>query len=159
MIYAIKHNKVDRKLYKDNEDSLTASIFERLMYLPKELFQYIIEKALFDVIPGFDMKGMESIQYWPNWNPKKTGNSKLVQPDIFIRTEYADIIIEAKRRDKKQQLRSQWKKEIKAYRNEYDEECKKLIFVALGGIHKNDSEVLTSFDTTLENPSKSAKAW
>lgn len=34
MIYAIQNNKVNRGIYKANEDALTSSIFERFMYLP-----------------------------------------------------------------------------------------------------------------------------
>lgn len=141
MIYAVKHNKVNRGLYKANEDSLTAAVFERLMYLPKELFQYILEKALFENISDLDLNTLESIEYWPNWNPDYTDNSNHVQPDIFIRTSKSDIIIEAKRYDKGQQIKSQWHNEIQAYYNEYNEDEKKMIFIALGGIHREDTEL------------------
>ena len=36
MIYAIKNNKVNLLIYKGNEDALTSTIFEGLMYLPKK---------------------------------------------------------------------------------------------------------------------------
>ena len=140
MIYAVKHNQVNRALYKDNEDSLTAAIFERLMYLPNEMFQFILEQALFDPIPNLDLRKLESIEFWPHWNPAGTGNSLFVEPDIFIRTTCADIIIEAKRYDKRQQLKSQWKNQIAAYKNVYEEDARELIFIALGGLHTSEQE-------------------
>ncbi len=143
MIYAVKHNKVNRSLYKANEDSLTAAVFERLMYLPKELFQHIIEQALFESIPELELKNLETIEYWPNWDSEGTGNNHHVQPDVFLRMSKADLIIEAKRYDKGQQLPYQWKKEITAYNNDYGEDEKNLIFIALGGLHTEDTDVLT----------------
>lgn len=148
MIYAVKHNKVNRGLYKANEDSLTASVFERLMYLPKELFQHILEKALYDVIPGLELQTLGSIDYWPNWDSESTSNSSHVQPDIFIRTLKADIIIETKRFDENQQNPSQWKNQVIAYNNEFGEEQKELIYVALGGLRSKEPEHLR--DTPFE---------
>jgi hypothetical protein len=140
MIHAIKHKKVSREIFKGNEDSLTSSIFERLMYLPQELVHYILEKALYDTIPNFDFHQFESIEFWPRWNSENTTNSKSVEPDIFIRTTEHDLIIEAKRYDSKQQYNGQWKNEIQAYYNEYDEDSKPLIFIALGGIHSTQTK-------------------
>ena len=130
MLYAVKHNKVNREIYKEKEDGLTSAIFERLCYLPKELLQHIVVAALFDTIKGLDLDQMQSINYWPNWDPKGTGNTNKVEPDVFIRTANFDIIIEAKRYDKNQQDRNQWKREIKAYYNEYEEENIPLVFIA-----------------------------
>lgn len=142
MIYAVKHNKVNRGLYKANEDALTASIFERLRYLPKELMHHILQEALIDSIPDLDLKQLESIEFWSGWSADNTTNSTRVEPDLFIRTATHDLIIEAKRYDGKQQLRGQWEKEIQAWHNEYGEEekPKKLLFIALGGLHTSETE-------------------
>ncbi|WP_081210519.1 hypothetical protein [Salegentibacter sediminis] len=140
MIYAVKHNKVDRNQFKLNEDSLTSSVFERLMYLPKEMFQHILEKALYDTIPGLDLTSIDSVEYWPNWSANGTSNSTHVQPDVFIRTRKSDIIIETKRYDIKQQDPFQWKKQVIAYHTEYGEEQKELIYIALGGLNSNKTE-------------------
>lgn len=142
MIYALKNNSATRGIYKTNEDLFTSSIFERLMYLPSELMQHILETALFDVIPGLDLHKIEDIFYWPNWDPEYTSNKNYVEPDVFIRTLSFDIIIEAKREDDKQQYLGQWIKEIQAYYNEYGEEEKSLIFIALGGLHSEKTESL-----------------
>ena len=143
MIYAVKHNKANRATYRDNEDALTSSIFERLMYLPKELMHHVIKEALLDSIPNLDLTKFKNITYWPNWSPKHTTNKIRVEPDVFIRTAEQDIIIEAKRHDDKQQDSNQWKREIQAYNNEYIEENKTLIFIALGGLYKKETESIT----------------
>ena len=139
MIYAVKHNKVNRAIYKANEDALTSSIFERFMYLPQELTQHIFTEALLDSIPDLDLTKFESITYWPNWSPEHTTNTTRVEPDVFIRTANQDIIIEAKRYDAKQQDPKQWKREVQAYYNEYREEKKSVIFIALGGLHTEET--------------------
>lgn len=140
MIYAVKHNQVNRAIYKGNEDALTSSIFERFMYLPQEMVQHIFTTALFDTIEGLDLHQTNSITYWPNWNSENTSNKTRVIPDVFIRTAMHDILIEAKRYDAKQQSKSQWKNEIQAYNNEYEEDNKALIFIALGGLHSKQTE-------------------
>lgn len=143
MIYAIKHNKVNRAIFKANEDALTSSIFERLMYLPKELLHHIFATALFDKIEGLELHQIERIEFWPNWSAEETTNSTRVEPDIFVRTTTQDIIIEAKRYDKKQQSIWQWENEIQSYYNVYAEDKKPLIFIALGGLHSNNTEVIS----------------
>lgn len=149
MIYAVKHNKVDRNQFKLNEDSLTSSVFERLMYLPRELFQNILEKALYDTIPGLDLTKLESVEYWPNWDATDTGNMNHVKPDVFIRTKETDIIIEAKRYDLKQQDPGQWRNQVVAYRNEYKEDQKRLIYIALGGIRNTKTESVLHSDNPV----------
>jgi hypothetical protein len=146
MIYAVKHNKANRATYKDNEDALTSSIFERLMYLPKELLQHIFVTALFESINGLELHQIESIAFWPNWDPEYTTNTTRVEPDVFIRTAKQDIIIEAKRRDDKQQNSDQWKREIQSYYNEYSEDNKPLVFIALGGLYSKQTEIITVKD-------------
>ena len=142
MIYAIKHNKVNRAIFKANEDALTSSIFERLMYLPQELLHHIFATALFDDIENLELHQIESIAFWPNWDPAYTANKTHVQPDVFIRTAKQDIIIEGKRYDANQQYADQWKNEIQAYYNEYADESKPLLFIALGGLYTHETQII-----------------
>jgi hypothetical protein len=142
MLHAIHHNKIRRELFRGNEDSLTAAVFERLRYLPKELFHYIIHKAVYEKIPELDLHKIESLYFWPKWDPTDTSNSNRVEPDIFIRTPKTDVIIEAKRYDRNQQYADQWRNQIQAYHNEYGEEGKYLIYIALGGITEFESTQL-----------------
>jgi len=142
MINAIINNKVDRQYFKTNEDSLTSFVFEKLSYLPNELFEYLIRHSVNDEIPEFDFKSFREITYWPHWDSDRTTNKKFVEPDIFIRFEKYDLLIEAKRYDENQQYSSQWKNEIIAYQNEYKGDNKKLIFIALGGINNFQTEFI-----------------
>lgn len=133
MINAIINNKVDRQYFKTNEDSFTSFVFEKLSYLPSELFEYLIRNSVNDEIPEFDFKTLSEILYWPHWDSDRTTNKKFVEPDVFIRFEKYDLLIEAKRYDENQQYTSQWENEIIAYQNEYESDNKKLVFIALGG--------------------------
>jgi hypothetical protein len=139
MLYAIKHNKIKRELFKDNEDSLTAAVFERLMYLPSELMQHILQNATYQQIEGLDLHQIESIDYWPSWNAKDTSNTNRIEPDLIIRTSKQDILIEAKRNNRFQQRRLQWHDQIQAYLNEYEEDDKPIIYIALGGLHTTEA--------------------
>lgn len=136
MLHAINHNKIPRGLFRGNEDSLTAAVFERLRYLPKELLHYVIDQAVYQKIPGLDLYQMESMEFWPSWDSTNTNNTRMVEPDVFIRTPKIDVIIEAKRYDRNQQYTGQWRNQIQAYQNEYREEGKNLIYIALGGIQE-----------------------
>lgn len=136
MLNAIKHNKVDRALFKGNEDSLTSTVFEKVNYLPRELFKRIFLESLSELtnFPEIDFNTLENIEYWPHWDSAETTNASYVEPDVFLRFKDHDIIIEAKRWDTEQQYSGQWENEINAYLNEYGEDNKQLVFVAVGGI-------------------------
>lgn len=68
MIYAIKHNKVNSAIFKANEDALTSSFFERLMYLPQGLFHDIFAAALFNITENLEIHLTESKTFRPNGN-------------------------------------------------------------------------------------------
>ena len=142
MINAIINNKVDRKYFKTNEDSLTSFVFEKLSYLPNELFEFIIKNSVNDTLPVIDFKTINDIIFWPHWDSANTGNKKFVEPDVLLRFENHDVLIEAKRYDKNQQYSAQWRNEIIAYENEYKTDNKALVFIALGGINKYETEEL-----------------
>lgn len=150
MIYAIKNNQIDRNLYKANEDAFTSTIFERLNYLPVELFAEILKQSVYGGFPNLDFNKINEYSFWPHWNSEGTDNANYVEPDVFIRFQNFDLIIEAKRYDDNQQKKSQWKNEIKAYFNEYSEENKKLIFIALGGINDEKKEVVEIDEKIVE---------
>lgn len=142
MLNAVDKNKVKKGLFRANEDSLTSFIFEKLNYLPRELFKSILIGSIKDnTFPSdIDFNAIKNIEYWPHWNSEGTKNKNLVEPDVFIQHEKYDFIIEAKRWDENQQWQGQWEKELKSYFNEYEEEKKEIIFIALGGIWKKETE-------------------
>lgn len=121
------------------EDSLTATVFDTLKYLPTELFWHILKHSQYhDKLPKYPGE-IESLTYWDNWDSTGTTNSRYVQPDVFIRFEEFDLIVEAKRYDEYQQSALQIENEIIAYKNEFESLSKKVYLLQVGGMqHKND---------------------
>lgn len=139
MIHAVRQGKT--KIGR-NEDSLTSSVFQLLSYLPDELFRSIICSALRHVIKEEELGQLTELEFWPKWDTAGIGShNNFIEPDVFLRFEDADLIIEAKRYDEKGQYKQQWLNEFQAYLNEYPEREKNIILWALGGINdlKNDA--------------------
>lgn len=138
--------------HKDtHEDPKTSTVFESMLMLPDELFWKILRRACFnnDNLPLVAGK-IESYEFWPHWDPTKTTNSNLVEPDLFIRFQLFDVIIEAKYSDGGGQYFQQWKNEIQAYNNEYGDENKLVYFVAVGGnADKHTESVKLTRDVTV----------
>jgi hypothetical protein len=123
------------------EDSLTSSVFDTLFLLPDDILWKIIRNSCFDnsnlpIYPGCII----DYEFWPHWNNKNTHNSKYVEPDLFIRFEEIDVIIEAKRENNIQSC-DQWNNEITAYINEFGM-TKKAVLIAIDGILEEKSEKL-----------------
>lgn len=126
--------------FKSCEDSLTAVIFDTLKYLPTELFWKIIKNSLYhDKLP-FASGELLSISFWDKWDAKNTSNKKYVEPDVFLRFQEFDIIVEAKRYDKFQQNEDQLYKEIYSYQNQFESENKEIFFIQLGGLNTINDE-------------------
>ena len=66
----------------------------------------------------------------------------MVEPDVFIRFQALDVIIEAKYCDNGGQYSQQWEKEIIAYRNEYGDD-KPVYFIAVGGNAEKATEAVS----------------
>ena len=139
MIYSTQHNK------NTNEDPKTSVVFENLMLLPDNVFWYILKTSASNkgILP--EEAGMleDEFSFWPKWNPNskyKTGNSSYVEPDIFFRFRNIDVIVEAKYSDHTGQFRGEWEREFKAYLNEYEDDKKKVVLLAVGGNPTFDRE-------------------
>jgi len=138
MISAIGR-KAQIRLY---EDTLTAGVFDTLMLLPHEVFWEILTKASFgEFLPEYAGPVME-YQFWPNWDPENTQNTKLVEPDLFIRFKEFDLLIEAKKRCINAIETGQWENEIQAYMNEYKEDNKDVYLLALGNNANIENETV-----------------
>lgn len=127
----IKQGQKLGNFLNNNEDNLTFNVFTRLLYLKEDFFIEILKNA-FGI--KYKLKSLNSVTFWPSWNALNTNNNKRVIPDLFIRCEHYDIIIEAKRYDLGQQYDGQWENQINAYQNEYKKDNKKLIYIPLGGM-------------------------
>jgi len=160
MIQAILSNKVGRsfnnseinwrQLFKASEDSLTSTIFENLLHLPIELFWQILNNSCYHnegLVKG-NPKIIE-VQFWPKWKATDSTNCRFIEPDVFIRTIDFDLIIEAKKYDDNQQYEEQWKNELQGYRNEYENDEKEVIFLAIGGIRAEEVETIMIKDKTF----------
>lgn len=145
MIQAILRNKIKseiREIFKVSEDTLTSSIIGTLLFLPSDFFLEILANSSYEKFNYSNFGSLQSIEFWPHWNSKNTTNSNFVEPDVFLRFKNADLIIEAKRHDDFQQYKGQWQNEIIAYFNEYERDDKTIVFLALGGIHSNQTEII-----------------
>jgi len=136
----IKQGQKLGNFLNNNEDNLTFNVFTRLLYLNESSFIEIVKNA-FGI--KYDLHNLNSVTFWPSWNALNTQNNKRVIPDLFLRCDDYDIIIEAKRYDLGQQFDGQWENQINAYKNEFKKDNKKLIYIPLGGMsysHFNSSE-------------------
>lgn len=128
------------------EDSLTSSVIGTLLFFPVELIWTILSNACYDNSLPSNSGEILNYEFWPHWNSVNTNNKIYVEPDVFIEFENFNIIIEAKRWDKNQQLKKQWLAQYQSYKNEYeldDKEPKKVYYFALGGIRNTEKEHLS----------------
>ncbi len=116
-----------------NEDFKTYATIGQLRYLPTDLFWHLLRASSVtpEQLPETAGK-LELFEMWPSWDPKGTGNTKRVEPDVFIRFSRFDLIIEVKRKNSEGQTSDQWKNEITAYHNTYGFD-RKILLLALGG--------------------------
>lgn len=126
------------------EDPKTSSVFENLMLLPDNVFWHILKSSCFYNERMLTNSGrLLSYGVWAHWAHRDntgTGNNTYVEPDLFIRFEEFDVIIEAKYGDYGGQYIKQWTQELTAYDNEYGKEKKPVIFIAVGGNMSMDIE-------------------
>lgn len=129
-------------MFRASEDTLTSTVFGYLAHLPTELFWRVVSAACYSPELDSIKEPILSMKFWPKWPPFGTNNANYVEPDVFIRTESWDIIIEAKRYDNCQQVREQWTSELQGYRNLHGHEARKVLMVAVGGLWSTSSEVI-----------------
>ena len=118
-----------------NEDPKTSTIFETLLSLPDDIFWQIIRNSTrtFKNKIANDAGTLQTFEFWPKWNPENTSNISYVEPDIFIRFDNLDLIVEAKYSEESGQFREEWEREIQAYRNEHSNDGKEFYLLAIGG--------------------------
>lgn len=108
------------------EDVLTASVFERLAYLPDNLFSSALTAVL-----GVAIGAIETIDFWPSWY---LPDGRRVEPDVVISDGQQSLLVEAKRHDySRQQYAGQLATELRAGWSEekLTEDC---ILLTLGGL-------------------------
>lgn len=121
--------------HKDtHEDSKTSSVFENLVLLPDEIVWQILRRACSrgENLPR-QVGSLLHYSFWPHWDQSGTHNKLFVEPDVFFRFQELDVLIEAKLGDGKGQYRDQWERELMAYLNEYVDDNKPSVLIAVGG--------------------------
>ena len=109
------------------EDILTSSVFERIAYLPDEVFSLFIQNLL----NGYDFGHLYEIEFWPYWEI----NNARIEPDVVLVNQMQQtIIVEAKRYDNtQQQYAHQLANEIQAA---YNNEINDPILLTVGGMYE-----------------------
>ncbi len=114
---------------KGAEDVITASVFERLAYLPDDLFS-----AVFSELLGESFGPLGRLDFWPNWElPERT-----VEPDVVLDDGTTTLLVEAKRHDTfRQQTAWQLAGELQAgWHN--DQLLGNTVLITLGGMERHD---------------------
>lgn len=90
------------------EDVLTASVFERVAYLPDAVFE-----SFLDVLLALDepVGALESLTFWPSWSLA----GQRIEPDVVLQWTTRVLLVEAKRYDDGlQQYAAQLARELQA---------------------------------------------
>jgi hypothetical protein len=135
-----------RAFFRDWEDSLTSMVFERLRYLPIEIFWEVISstvrpKDILPLSPGnFDA---DRSVFWPRWESVGLSAEKQrnVIPDVLLCFDKIDLIIEAKRSDGggqgSEQLAQEW---VGYFKSGEGEPEKSVCLLAIGGLPDTEEE-------------------
>ncbi|HIX56783.1 MAG TPA: hypothetical protein H9850_04855 [Candidatus Anaerobiospirillum pullistercoris] len=141
MFYGVVNKKLS--LAKEQkEDSLTSSVFERLLLLSDENLWWVLrnacDKQAAATLPD-NVGKLEKFEFWPSWDPdpQLDRNYLRVEPDVFLRFEDLDIIVEAKRSDFEQLQNNeehpeQWENELGAWCQEFQSD-RQVVLLAIGG--------------------------
>lgn len=117
------------------EDLLTASVFERLAYLPDDAFKEVMGDLLGkENAPG----ALEAMTFWPSWYEGEGDQRSRVEPDVVLQCKERIVIVEAKRYDGcQQQYADQLVRELRAAK---DKEFARPVLLAVGGMRSNGKE-------------------
>jgi len=87
----LQNQQTSLELAEGAEDVLTASVFERLAYLPDGLLTAVLSELL-----GEPFGPLQAIEYWPKW---RLQDGSRVEPDVLLQDAQRCVLIEAKRHD------------------------------------------------------------
>lgn len=125
------------------EDILTATIFERLIYLPESVRDSFFVQLLG---PDNSIGTLENIEFWPSWWLEE----RRVEPDVVLYGSERTLLIEAKRHDDlKQQYAGQLANELKAGW-EGGHLSKASILLTVGGLQSYTSKDISELETQID---------
>ena len=129
------------------EDTLTAGVFGRLMYLNTKLIWSILSSSfLSDASLQNSPIDYENTEFWPHWWLEK--DKKTVEPDIILRFDQCDLIVEAKRWDSYMQNPHQLVREWISY-HEQQLIKKKVFLLAVGGLGNSPKETILTLQSEI----------
>ncbi|WP_432471802.1 hypothetical protein [Amphritea sp. HPY] len=137
-------NKSWRSLFQEREDLLSAAIFSRLSYLREPTSNQLLIQLFPDFYPGFGR--IVELEFWPRWRLE----GREVEPDVLMRFEHCELLVEVKRPGGITQNSRQWQQELDAFFENISTE-KPLLFLALGGLGDNPKEVTDILSSQLQN--------
>lgn len=126
------------------EDPLTATIFERLAYLPPNLTWDILRRATKPLAEGPALPrdaptGAPAYGFWPSLRPGADGaNAQRVEPDVLVAWPDTLLVVEAKHYG--EQWAGQWVEQIRAVRAMPEHSRKTIWLIAVGGIVAHEQE-------------------
>ncbi|MFG6082146.1 hypothetical protein ACEUZ9_002789 [Paracoccus litorisediminis] len=144
-------------LFRVSEDLITATVFERLGYLPAETCWKLLIEAADGQLPRYRMAELRSLVFWPMWEAEDRVRG--VELDVFIDLSLGDpprrthVLVEAKHggEQKVAQLKSEvlaWAATVEAGDLDPPEH---LIIMAIGGLRsaKSRSQLEKDFAATM----------
>ena len=154
MLQALTKHKIPHDIRNqvwNLEDAKTSSIIGSLLHLPTDLFWNIMREAA-EHTDGFSHQlpiagetgEIIDVEFWPYWTLEDK-----VEPDVFVRFEKFDLIIELKVHDYNQQTSWQWKREFAAYRKHFPNIEKPVFLIAISG--KTDERMANVFQCSWQS--------
>ncbi|MCG6307878.1 hypothetical protein K6U49_04490 [Vibrio alginolyticus] len=168
MLKAILHGKAGRiehdgqtsvrwaSLFKAREDLLTSTVFERFAYLSEPIQFQLLEFCFNDKVAALaELFGaFITIDYWLRYTFEEKGYTSQVEPDLIIRFENANLIVEVKPPAGGDQYFTQWRREVGSFLQSEEGESLPLYFLAIGRIDdvfvlKWESKLVSEFDKLI----------
>lgn len=147
-----------RKIFKANEDLLTATVFERISYLRGPICWKILRSTFGHILPEYHVANLRNIEFWPRWSDV-VDPDKSVEPDVFMQFDLGDpvrrvdVIVEAKLNG--QQYGDQWRREIQSYKLQSVTDdaivggADEAYFLAIGGLVGTSSQVVSRLSSHI----------
>lgn len=142
---SIEHDGQDSvrwaSVFKAHEDLLTSTVFERFAYLSDGVQTQILASC-FSLSPDdFQAKfgAFQSIDYWPRYALTEDGESRQVEPDLVIRFEFCNLIVEVKPPEGGDQYYEQWQREVASFMQSDEYSELPLYFLAIGRIEMGNA--------------------
>lgn len=147
-----------RKVFKENEDPLTAVVFTRLSYIPGEMAWRILRRNARSLHNLPDSLGeLDEIHFWPKVNAESLGRG-YVEPDAILCFKAGTVLIEAKRSDSELQYAKQWAEELATCASDPEQDDGLPVYLlAIGGIERLSNEWIAQKAKEVQQIAKERK--